>query len=62
MVRSVLWLKQFFWVEPLNGFDAVFGTKVEGIANLLAATAIVALAAIPSFPYSRRWPSLQLLL
>ena len=25
-IRYVLWLKQFFWVEPLHWFDQVFGT------------------------------------
>ena len=26
-VRFVLWLRQFFWVEPLNVVDAMFGTS-----------------------------------
>jgi peptide/nickel transport system permease protein len=26
-IRYLLWLKQFFWVEPLNGVDAIFGTE-----------------------------------
>lgn len=26
-VRYILWLKQFFWVEPLYTFDRIFGTE-----------------------------------
>lgn len=26
-IRYVLWLKQFFWVEPLHWFDQIFGTS-----------------------------------
>ena len=26
-IRYVLWLKQFFWVEPLHWFDQIFGTQ-----------------------------------
>lgn len=26
-IRYVLWLKQFFWVEPLHWFDQIFGTR-----------------------------------
>jgi peptide/nickel transport system permease protein len=36
-VRYLLWLKQFFWVEPLNGFDAVFGTNyAEGMQRIIS--------------------------
>ncbi|WP_112874049.1 ABC transporter permease [Paracoccus endophyticus] len=27
-IRYVLWLKQFFWVEPMHWFDQAFGTSV----------------------------------
>jgi peptide/nickel transport system permease protein len=37
MVRYVLWLKQFFWVEPLNGIDALFGTAfAEGQQRIIS--------------------------
>lgn len=36
-VRYLLWLKQFFWVEPLNGFDAIFGTDyAEGMQRIIS--------------------------
>jgi peptide/nickel transport system permease protein len=36
-VRYLLWLKQFFWVEPLNGFDAIFGTNyAEGMQRIIS--------------------------
>ncbi len=36
-VRYLLWLKQFFWVEPLNGFDAIFGTThAEGMQRIIS--------------------------
>lgn len=36
-IRYLLWLKQFFWVEPLNGFDAIFGTNhAEGMQRILS--------------------------
>ncbi|MCU0826974.1 MAG: ABC transporter permease [Tabrizicola sp.] len=36
-IRYLLWLKQFFWVEPLNGFDAVFGTNyAEGMQRIIS--------------------------
>ena len=36
-VRYLLWLKQFFWVEPLNGFDALFGTNyAEGMQRIIS--------------------------
>ena len=36
-VRYLLWLKQFFWVEPLNGFDALFGTNyAEGMQRVIS--------------------------
>jgi peptide/nickel transport system permease protein len=36
-VRYLLWLKQFFWVEPLNGIDAVFGTNyAEGMQRIIS--------------------------
>jgi peptide/nickel transport system permease protein len=34
-VRYLLWLKQFFWIEPLNGIDALFGTGfAEGMTRI----------------------------
>jgi peptide/nickel transport system permease protein len=37
MVRYLLWLKQFFWVEPLNGIDALFGTTfAEGQQRIIS--------------------------
>jgi peptide/nickel transport system permease protein len=36
-VRYALWLKQFFYVEPLNGFDAIFGTHhAEGMQRIFS--------------------------
>ena len=36
-VRYVLWLKQFFWVEPLYWFDGVFGTTyAEGMQRVIS--------------------------
>jgi peptide/nickel transport system permease protein len=36
-VRYLLWLKQFFWVEPLNGIDAIFGTTyAEGMQRIIS--------------------------
>jgi peptide/nickel transport system permease protein len=36
-VRYLLWLKQFFWVEPLNGIDALFGTTYsEGMQRIIS--------------------------
>jgi peptide/nickel transport system permease protein len=36
-VRYLLWLKQFFWVEPLNGFDAIFGTTyADGMQRIIS--------------------------
>jgi peptide/nickel transport system permease protein len=36
-IRYLLWLKQFFWVEPLNGFDAVFGTNfADGMQRIIS--------------------------
>ncbi|MEH7826625.1 ABC transporter permease [Gemmobacter denitrificans] len=36
-VRYLLWLKQFFWVEPLNGIDAIFGTSyAEGMQRIIS--------------------------
>jgi peptide/nickel transport system permease protein len=36
-VRYLLWLKQFFWVEPLNGVDAIFGTNyAEGMQRIIS--------------------------
>lgn len=36
-VRYLLWLKQFLWVEPLNGFDHLFGTTfAEGQQRILS--------------------------
>jgi len=33
MVRYVLWLKQFFWIEPLYGIDGLLGTDFAGGAQ-----------------------------
>ena len=38
-IRYLLWLKQFFWVEPLNGFDAIFGTTASNCMPCLPLTA-----------------------
>ncbi|WP_395542828.1 ABC transporter permease [Neotabrizicola sp. sgz301269] len=36
-VRYLLWLKQFFYVEPLNGIDAMFGTNyAEGMQRIIS--------------------------
>jgi peptide/nickel transport system permease protein len=36
-VRYLLWLRQFFWVEPLNGIDAIFGTSfAEGQQRIIS--------------------------
>ena len=36
-VRYALWLKQFFYVEPLNGIDAVFGSHMaEGMQRIIS--------------------------
>lgn len=36
-VRYLLWLKQFFYVEPLNGIDAIFGTSyAEGMQRIIS--------------------------
>ncbi len=36
-VRYLLWLKQFFWVEPLHAFDWVFGTHFSaGMQRILS--------------------------
>lgn len=36
-IRYLLWLKQFFWVEPLNGIDAMFGTTyAEGMQRIFS--------------------------
>jgi peptide/nickel transport system permease protein len=36
-IRYLLWLKQFFWVEPLNGIDAIFGTTyAEGMQRIIS--------------------------
>lgn len=36
-VRYVLWLRQFFWVEPLNGIDAIFGTHfADGMQRIIS--------------------------
>ncbi|MBD3763647.1 MAG: ABC transporter permease [Rhodobacterales bacterium] len=35
--RYLLWLKQFFWVEPLHAFDATFGTSYsEGMQRIIS--------------------------
>lgn len=31
-VRYLLWLKQFFWIEPLYGIDSLLGTSLAGDA------------------------------
>jgi peptide/nickel transport system permease protein len=37
MVRYGLWLKQFFWVEPLNLYDYLFGTMhAEGLQRIIS--------------------------
>ena len=33
MVRYLLWLKQFFWIEPLYGLDNLLGTDLAGGAQ-----------------------------
>lgn len=36
-VRYLLWLKQFFYIEPLNGIDAIFGTSyAEGMQRIIS--------------------------
>lgn len=36
-VRYILWLKQFFWIEPLHAFDVLFGTSwSEGQERILS--------------------------
>ncbi|MDQ7260475.1 ABC transporter permease [Paracoccus sp. PS-1] len=36
-IRYVLWLKQFFWVEPLHWFDRAFGTGFsEGMQRIIS--------------------------
>ncbi len=36
-IRYVLWLRQFFWVEPLNGIDTLFGTTyAEGMQRIIS--------------------------
>lgn len=36
-VRYILWLKQFFWVEPLHAFDVLFGTHYSaGMERILS--------------------------
>ncbi len=36
-VRYLLWLKQFFWYEPLHGFDSIFGTNyAEGAQRIIS--------------------------
>ena len=36
-IRYLLWLKQFFYVEPLNGIDALFGTNyAEGMQRIIS--------------------------
>jgi peptide/nickel transport system permease protein len=36
-VRYLLWLKQFFWTEPLYGIDALFGTNyADGAPRLIS--------------------------
>ena len=32
-VRYVLWLKQFFWIEPMHWFDQIFGTDFSAGAQ-----------------------------
>ena len=37
LVRYALWLKQFFWVEPLNFYDYLFGTMhAEGLQRIIS--------------------------
>jgi peptide/nickel transport system permease protein len=37
LVRYLLWLKQFFWVEPLHGIDVLFGTSfAEGQQRIIS--------------------------
>ncbi|SEN49529.1 peptide/nickel transport system permease protein [Gemmobacter aquatilis] len=37
MVRYLLWLKQFFWTEPLYGIDAIFGTDfAQGAQRIIS--------------------------
>lgn len=36
-VRYILWLRQFFWIEPLNVFDYMFGTTfAEGELRIIS--------------------------
>jgi len=36
-VRYLLWLRQFFWVEPMHQFDMFFGTHiVEGQQRIIS--------------------------
>jgi peptide/nickel transport system permease protein len=36
-VRYVLWLRQFFWIEPMHQFDLLFGTHiVEGQQRIIS--------------------------
>ena len=36
-IRYLLWLKQFFWIEPLNSIDALFGTHfAEGAQRIVS--------------------------
>lgn len=36
-IRYVLWLKQFFWVEPLHWIDQIFGTSFsEGMQRIIS--------------------------
>ena len=36
-IRYVLWLKQFFWNEPLYGIDALFGTDfAQGAQRIIS--------------------------
>lgn len=36
-VRYILWLRQFFWVEPMHQFDMLFGTHiVEGQQRIIS--------------------------
>ncbi|MBU3032219.1 ABC transporter permease [Paracoccus marinaquae] len=36
-IRYALWLKQFFWIEPLHWFDQVFGTGyAEGAQRIIS--------------------------
>ena len=37
MVRYVLWLKQFFWIEPQYALDAIFGTNfADGAQRIIS--------------------------